>query len=335
MARTIGEMLDDPQEFQSWLHEMAAYEAVIHAVATTQLLDQWNSEPVSVQDLAARTRIEETRLSRLINILASQGVLEIQADGRIGHTQRSRTLQSFRPATMVHRLALQSGLCLGEAIATGRTAFETRFGKPVFEFFAEHPEQADFFGERMSQITVQDEPLILSQLRFAPFRLAVDIGGSHGTLLAGLLAGYPHARGIVFDLPDVVERAAVRLHGMPAGGRIEALGGDFFQSVPAGGDIYLLKQILHNWSDAECVAILRSVRAAIAPGGRIAIIDRLLPETTVPDPAFTFDILMMMWTRGQERRLSQIQGLLGSAGFALDGVTRNHGRMSVIEAVPI
>ena len=335
MAKTIGEMLDDPQGFQSWLHDIAAYEAVIHAVASTKLLDHWHAEPISLVELSARTCIDATRLGRLIDMLASQGVLEILPDGRIGHTQRSRTLQSFRPATMVHRLALQSGLCLGEAIATGRTAFETRFGKPVFQFFAENPEQADFFGERMSQITVQDEPLILTQLRFAPFRLAVDIGGSHGTLLAGLLARYPQARGIVFDLPDVVERAAARLRAMPEGGRIEAVGGDFFESVPAGGDVYLVKQILHNWNDEECIAILRSVRAAIAPGGRVAIIDRLLPETIAPDPAFTFDILMMMWTKGQERRLSQIQGLLGSAGFALDGVTRNHGRMSVIEAVPI
>ncbi len=335
MTRTIGEMLDNPLEFQAWLHEITALVAVVHAVASTQFLDQWDSEPVSLEDLSARTKINKAQLGRLINFLASQGVLEILPDGSIGHTPRSHTLRSFRPATMVQRLALQSGLDLGDAMRAGKTAFEFRFGMPAFEYFAKNPEQGAYFGERMSQITLQDEPLILAQLRFQPFRLAVDIGGSHGTLLSGLLARYPEARGILFDMPHVVEEAAVRLGAVPEGRRIEAVGGDFFKSVPPGGDLYLIKQILHNWRDADCIAILKSVRQAIAPDGRIAIIDRLLPDSIAPDPAFTFDMLMMLWTHGQERTLSQIKILLGNASFALSNVTRNHGRMSVIEAVPV
>ncbi|HEY4340348.1 MAG TPA: methyltransferase [Steroidobacteraceae bacterium] len=328
-------MLDHPQEFQSWLHDITAYQAVIHAIATTQLLDQWGSEPISLKELSARTKIDAAQLGRLINVLASQGVLEILPDGSIGHTPRSRSLQSFRAATMVQKMALQSGLRLGEAVQTGKTAFESYFGKPVFEYFAENPEQARFFGERMSQITLQDEPLILGQLRFPPFRLAVDIGGGHGTLLSGLLAQYPQAHGIVFDMPDVAERAAQRLRVLPEGSRIESVGGDFFKSVPTGGDLYLLKQILHDWCDADCITILKSVRQAIARGGRIAVIERLLPEAIAPDPVFAFDILMMIWTTGQERKLHQIQGLLESAGFAIGTVTQNPGRMSIVEATPI
>jgi hypothetical protein len=335
MNKTIGDMLDHPQEFQSWLHDITAYQAVIHAIASTQFLDQWDAEPVSLEELSVRTKIDTTQLGRLINFLVSQGVLEMLADGAIAHTPRSRSLRSFRPATMVQRMALQSGLHLGEAIRTGRTAFESCFGKPVFEYFTENPEQAAFFGERMSQITAQHEPLLLGQLRFPPFRLAVDIGGSHGTLLSGLLARYPEARGIVFDLPDVTEQAAQRLRAAPEGDRIDAVGGDFFQSVPAGGDLYLVKQILHNWSDGECIEILKSVREAINPDGRLVIIDRLLPETIAADPAFAFDILMMLWSTGQERKVSQVQGLLELARFKLDRVTRNHGRMSIVEAIPI
>jgi hypothetical protein len=100
-------------------------------------------------------------------------------------------------------------------------------------------------------------------------------------------------------------------------------------------DLYLLKQILHDWNDEECIAILKSVRQAINPGGRIAIIDRLLPEAVTPDPVFQLDIFMMIWTTGHERKLSELQCLLKSAGFALDHVTRNHGRVSVIDAVPV
>lgn len=335
MNRTLGEMLDNPQEFQAWLHDITAYQAVLQAIATTQILQQWDSPPISIEELSARTKIDPVPLGRLISTLASQQVLEILPDGRISQTPRSRTLQEFRPATLVARMALQSGLHLDEAVRTGKSAFEACFGKPVFEYFAENPQQAQFFGQRMSQITVQDEPLILAQLSFPLLRLAIDIGGSHGTLLSGLLANYPQARGIVFDRPDVAEQAAARLHAIPEGSRIEAVGGDFFHSVPAGGDLYLLKQILHNWSDRECTAILKAVRHAIAPDGRIVIIDRLLPDTIAPDPAFAFDILMMLWSTGQERTVLQIQNLLQSAAFKIGSVTRNYGRMSVIEAIPI
>jgi hypothetical protein len=335
VSRTIGEMLDRPQELQSWLHEITGLQAMLHAIASTRLLDQWDSQPVSLRELAARVGIEEALLGRLINLLASQGVLDIAPDGAICHTPRSRALQTMHSSIMVQRMALQSGLCLGEAMRTGKTAFEVCFGQPVFEYLAANPEQADYFAQRMSQITVHDEPLILEQLEFEPFRLAVDIGGSHGTLLLGLLAKYPDARGIVFDLPDVAARAAERLRAHPQGYRIETVGGDFLRSVPAGGDLYLVKQILHNWDDAQCISILKSVRDAIVPGGRIAVIDRLLPETIAPDMAFVWDLLMMIWSTGRERSLSRFRELLGSAGFAVDKVTVNAGRMSVVEAIPV
>ena len=334
VSRTIGEMLDRPQELQSWLHEITGLQAMLHAIASTRLLDQWDAQPVSLRELAARVGIEEARLGRLINLLASQGVLDIAPDGAICHTPRSRALQTMRSSIMVQRMALQSGLHLGEAMRAGKTAFEACFGQPVFEYLAANPEQADYFAQRMSQITVHDEPLILEQLEFEPFRLAVDIGGSHGTLLLGLLAKYPDARGIVFDLPDVAARAAERVRAHPQGHRIETVGGDFLRSVPAGGDLYLVKQILHNWDDAQCISILKSVRDAIVPSGRLVVIDRLLPETIAPDMAFVWDLLMMIWSTGRERSLSRFRGLLGSAGFAVDKVTVNAGRMSVIEAIP-
>ena len=334
VSRTIGEMLDRPQELQSWLHEITGLQAMLHAIASTRLLDQWDAQPVSLRELAARVGIEEARLGRLINLLASQRVLDIAADGAICHTPRSRALQTMRSSIMVQRMALQSGLCLGEAMRTGKTAFEVCFGQPAFEYLAANPEQADYFAQRMSQITLHDEPLILEQLELEPFRLAVDIGGSHGTLLLGLLAKYPDARGIVFDLPDVAARAAERLRTHPQGHRIETVGGDFLRSVPAGGDLYLVKQILHNWDDAQCISILKSVRDAIVPSGRLVVIDRLLPETIAPDMAFVWDLLMMIWSTGRERSLSRFRELLGSAGFAVDKVTVNAGRMSVIEAIP-
>jgi hypothetical protein len=334
VSRTIGELLDRPQDLQSWLHEITAFQAMLHAVASTRLLEQWDAEPVQLPDLAARTGIDEAKLGRLVTLLASQGVLDFAPDGAICHTPRSRALQGMRSSIMVARMALQSALRLGDALRSDRTAFEVCFGKPVFEYLAVNPEQADHFAQRMSQITVHDEPLILQQLDLPPFRLAVDIGGSHGTLLLGLLEKYADARGIVFDLPDVASLAEKRLRTHPQGQRIEAVGGSFLQSVPAGGDLYLLKQILHNWDDARCITILKCLRDAIVPGGRVVVIDRLLPEVIAPDMAFAFDLLMMIWSTGRERSLAQFTELLASAGFTVDKVTTNPGRMSIIEAVP-
>ena len=333
VTRTIGELLDHPQALQSWLHEITALQAMLHAVANTRLLDQWDEQPVALAELSTRTGINAQHLGRLVNLLAAQGVLDVGADGNIGHTVRSRALQTMHASVMVQQMALQAGLCLGEALRSGKTAFETRFGAPVFEYLAAHPQQAEHFARRMTQITVHDEPLILAQLQFAPFRLAVDIGGSHGTLLLGLLAQHPDARGIAFDLPNVAAQAAARLQAHPDGQRVTAVGGDFLQAVPQGGDLYLLKQILHNWDDAHCQRILRSVRQAIAPGGRVVVIDRLLPEQIGPDMAFEFDLLMMIWCPGRERSLAQLTQLLADAGFAVDKVTVNAHRMSIVEAV--
>lgn len=334
VTRTIGELLDRPQALQSWLHEITALQAMLHAVSSTRLLDEWGDQPVTLEQLAARTGIPTAQLGRLVNLLAAQGVLALSPDGHINHTPRSRALQSMHASVMVQQMALQAGLCLGEALRTGKTAFETRFGAPVFEYLAEHPQQAEHFARRMTQITVHDEPLILAQLQFEAFKLAVDIGGSHGTLLLGLLAQHPDARGIAFDLPNVAAQAAAQLQAHPDGQRVTAVGGDFLHAVPQGGDLYLLKQILHNWDDAHCRTILQCVRKAIAPGGRVVVIDRLLPEQIGPDMAFEFDLLMMIWCPGRERSLAQLTQLLGDAGFVLDKVTVNPGRMSIVEAVP-
>ena len=335
MSNTLGELLDHPQDFQSWLHQINAFQSLLQVLARTRLLDQWDSQPAHLSELAPRVGIPEAQLGRLVKLLVSQGVLAFAPDGAICHTPRSRALQTMHSSIRVQGMALQAGLCLSDALRTGKTGFEACFGAPAFDYLAANPEMANHFAGRMSQITLHDEPLVLAQLQLEPFRLAVDIGGSHGTLLLGLLAQHADARGIVFDLPDVAAGAAERLRVHPQGHRVQAAGGDFLHSVPAGGDVYLLKQILHNWDDAHCLTILKSVRAAIAPTGRIVVIDRLLPETLAPDMAFEFDLLMMIWCTGRERSLSELRQLLASAGFAVDKVSANPGRLCVVEAVPI
>jgi hypothetical protein len=195
--------------------------------------------------------------------------------------------------------------------------------------------KADDFARFMSLTTKQAEQFVFARHEFAPFKVAVDVGGNHGSLLLGLLELQPQARGILFDLPEVVALARPALDAHPCGARVEVAGGSFFEKVPAGGDLYLLKQILHDWDDERCVAILRNVRAAIAPDGRLAVVDRLMPEQVRPHPAYNMDLYMLLLLGAKERRLSEFEALFAQSGFRPGRVTEDPNVPSVIEALPV
>jgi hypothetical protein len=191
------------------------------------------------------------------------------------------------------------------------------------------------FGLVMSETTAMNEQQIFASHTFGPFNVAIDVGGNQGSLLLRLLEAHPAARGVLFDLPDTVRQAEAPVAAAGMAGRVELVGGDFFTAVPAGGDLYLLKQILHDWSDQECLAILRNIRAAMTEGARLAVVERLLPEQPRPHNAFSLDVIMLMWTTGRERRLSEYVAMLGACGFAFDRVTENPDGMSVLEALAV
>jgi hypothetical protein len=228
---------------------------------------------------------------------------------------------------------LDAGIPLCAALRKGITSYEHRFGKPVFEYLGEHPEMAEMFGEFMAYLTTLGEEFVFTQHTFEPFERAVDIGGSHGGLLLKLLAQHERAHGVLFDLPEVAARVRDTVRASAQGERIEVRGGDFFAAVPTG-DLYLLKMVLHDWSAAECITILKRVREAIAPGGRVAVIEHVMPETPRPHPANAMDIAMLVWAEGHERKLSEFKALFDAAGFRFDRLTENPFGQSVIEAVP-
>jgi hypothetical protein len=206
---------------------------------------------------------------------------------------------------------------------------------PVFEYLSQHPDTARYFGALMSRTTAIAEAFVFANHRFEPFELAVDVGGSHGWLMLNLLGHYPDTRGIVFDLPATAEQARTVLSASAVGARAEARGGNFFEAVPAGGDLYLLKQILHDWDDERCVQILAAIRAAIGARGRLAVIEYLLPESMVPHSGFAMDVHMMVLSAGRERTLSEYNSLFAAAGFEFDRVTENARGQSVVEVIPV
>lgn len=178
------------------------------------------------------------------------------------------------------------------------------------------------------------EPALLAAHAFAPFDLAVDVGGGRGSLLCGLLARHPEARGILFDLPEIADAPDAAWLARPQADRISPWSGDFFRSVPVA-DLYLLKGVLSEWTDAHCRVILRTIRAATLPQGRVAIADFVMPDHAQPDAAHLMDLDMMAAAGGRERSLAEYRELFRVTGFRLERATPLPSQFSVIEAVAV
>ena len=332
MRNTLGEMLDDPVAFPAWIQFISVAFTVIYSVDRLGLLEHLDDQPRPIAEIAARSGCPEDDLARLLGFLASEGVLVIDDQGRASATARTRAMRATVQQQLA-RMTLETGFAYPDSIGSGTTAYEARYGLPVFEHLRAHPDIARMFGLVMSETTAMNEREIFASHRFLPFTLAVDVGGNQGSLLLRLLAQQPAARGVLFDLPDTLRLAEAPVAASGLADRVELVGGDFFAAVPSGGDLYLLKQILHDWNDAECRAILGKVRAAMAEGARLAVVERLLPERYRPHNAYALDVIMLMWTTGRERKLSQYVAMLGECGFAFDRVTENPDGMSVIEVL--
>lgn len=307
------------------------------AAAELGVADAIGDEPAALIEIAAASEAREEPLRRLMKALVSVGLFTAEDGDRFGHSETSIFLKSDHPLTQ--RPFLRSIFGgehyagwggFGQSLTEGGTAFDHVYGRPVFDWYGHHPAQAEAFSRAMQSTTLLIETMLMAVWTPPPFELAVDLGGSRGTLVTGLLARAPDARGILFDLPEVAD--AVR----PGIGdsRIDVVGGDFFDSVPEG-DLYLLKLILHDWDDARSAVILKNIRAAIRPGGRVVIIDALLPDTVKRHPGFLMDLNMMVMTGGKERTAAEFETLLKGAGFQLESVTPTPTPMGIVQAVAL
>jgi len=307
------------------------------AAARLRIADAIGDSPATVEEIAGKTGTLPGMVERLLNALAAIGIFERGEDGRFAHSDLSRLLRSDHPLSQ--RAFVDSVFGdehyqgwgeIAQSVRTGETGFSRHYGTDVFAYFTANPEAGQLFSEAMTATTRLMEAVLLATYTPPSFSLGVDVGGSQGTLIAGLLGANPEARGILFDLPDLIERVRPNL----AGDRIEAIGGDFFRSVPAA-DLYLLKLILHDWTDEQSEAILANIRAAIRPGGHVVIIESILPETVQSHPGYFMDLNMMAMTGGRERKASEYGAMLAKTGFRLEKVVPTPTLLSVVEAVAV
>jgi hypothetical protein len=312
------------------------------AVATVARLgvpDHLAHGPRTAAELATAVGADHSALYRLLRGVASVGVLEVEADGRFSLTAVGECLRSNVPGSMrsfiVAELAPGHWLPWGhleQSVRTGKPATERALGMNAWDYYKQNAEEGNHFAEAMSGMSSMSMQAVLASYSFEGARKVVDVGGSHGAFVAAVLQREPTACGVLFDLPHVVEGAGATLDAAHVAGRVERVGGSFFDSVPAGGDVYLLKHILHDWSDEECVKILRNVRDAMAAEGRVVVVEMPINSGGPPSPAPLLDLNMLVMLTGKERTPDEYGALFARAGLRLSAVVPTHSPVAVMEA---
>jgi hypothetical protein len=313
----------------------------VGALARLGVADQLAGGPRTARELAPLVGADETALYRLMRAVVSIGVLTQDRSGHFGLTAFGQCLRSGVPGSM--RAAIASEVdtvhwaCWGQlddCIRSGKPAFEKVFGlRNPWDYYRDrNPDEGRLFSENMTAQSGAEVQEVLRAYSFSGARLVIDVGGAHGAFLAAVLKRVRGARGILFDQPDVVARAQPTLIELGVAERIERVGGSFFDSVPAGGDLYLLKHILHDWSDEECVRILGCVREAMNPGARVAVVEMPLIEGGGAPFTALLDINMLVCLTGKERTATEYAELFRRAGLKLAGVTATRSPVAVIEA---
>ncbi len=255
----------------------------IYAAARLAIPDLLRDGPRTVADLARAASAHPDSLYRLLRALASIGIFAETTPRTFQLTPLAEVLRSDVPGTqrplalMVGEEQYQAWGHLVDSVRTGETAFDKIYGKPVFDYLAEHPEEAAVFDAAMTAIHGGETAAITEAYDFSGIGLLADIGGGNGSKITAILQRYPTMRGLLFDLPHVVERA--RPHMVDAGlsERCQLVGGNFFESIPAGADAYLMRHIIHDWNDEQSLTILRNCHAALRPGGRLLVIESVIP----------------------------------------------------------
>ena len=314
----------------------------LNVVARLSVADHLAQGPRNVGELARATNSNEDALYRVMRALSNFGIFK-ELDGRqFAQTPGSDVLRTDHPRSLrpfvvflPDPLHFRCYANLMHSVKTGEPTGKVTFGKDIFEFLEEHPEESAIFNAAMVNMTHMFIPAVLEAYDFSETRTLVDVGGGHGSVLASILQKYPHMKGILFDRDHVIQGAHGYLNSMGVSDRCQTVPGDFFEAVPAGGDTYIMKNIIHDWDDERCVTLLRNIRTALKDRERGKVL--LLEIVIVPggNPlGILADIEMLALPGGRERTAEEFRSLFARAGFRLTRITPTQSPQSVIEAVP-
>ncbi|MCP3800450.1 methyltransferase [Allokutzneria sp. A3M-2-11 16] len=319
---------------------------VVHTVTRLGVADALADGARTTSQLATDLTVHEPSLKRLMRGATQVGLVKETEKDVYVLTGAGEMLREGVPGS-VRNLALTFGGeptwnswgRMAESVRTGRSGIELEYGREPFEWLAEHPEAEAHFNGAMAETTETQNPAVVAACDLSATTTLVDVGGGNGTLIAGLLAANPHVTGILYDLPMGLAESAPVLASVTD--RCRALPGDFFESVPAGHDTYVLKSVLHDWDDSSAVRILRSCARAMRPDSELLIVEQLMPSgiTDFADEPFVVmsDLNMMVCTTGKERTQEEFAALLAEAGLGIASVSRCAFpvAMSVLRATPV
>jgi hypothetical protein len=312
----------------------------VSCLARLAIPDLLEQGPKSAEELARQIGAQPRELYRLMRATASVGVLAEDADGKFSQTPMSAVLRSDANPSL-RSFAIMSGRewhsqgwsRLEHCVRTGTRALDDVHGMPLFKYFERNPEEGQIFNQTMSDLSSIEAPAVADAYNFSGIESIVDVAGGHGQMLATILARNPQMKGTLYDLPYVVEGAkngALK----PMMERCAVASGDMFAEVPGGADAYIMKHILHDWPDPECVSILKACRKGVNPRGKLLVVDHVIQPGNDFHPGKFLDLQMLIFPGGQERTEKQFKELFAAAGWKLNRVIPTRVAESIVEGIP-
>lgn len=302
--------------------------------AQLEIADAMSKKPVSYRKIAGLVQVDESALYRLLRALSSCGIVKEHRMGEFSLTAQGECLREDHPNSMKYMSIWQSQYNwsnwgeLAYCVKQGKNAVEKVHGVKTFEFLNRDPGRANAFNKAMINISKMEADSVLGAFDFSIYPLVADIGGGLGGLLDSILGANKRLNGIVFDLPEVIENAeAIKIKYL---NRVSLKSGSFFEPIKLKADLFVLKHILHDWSDEECVKILRNLKQSMTKDSRLMILETIVPDPQIPHFAKYLDLEMLVVTTGKERTKREFQTLLSSAGFEVEKIVPTISPVSII-----
>ena len=314
----------------------------IYVAAKLQIADLLRDGPQASTALAETTGAHPRALYRVLRALASVGIFSEDEQGRFSLTPLAEPLRSDVPGS-VRAFSVMQGSewawrSWGEimhSVRTEKPAFEHVFGMPLFDYYAANPEAGRVGAEGLTSRSEPENAHVISAYDFSRVGTVVDVGGGQGTLLASILTANPQTRGILFEKPHVIALAQPIFEAAGLNERCEFVAGDFFASVPAGGDVYLLTKVIHDWDDEEACSILSRCRAAIPDGGLLLLIELVIPLGNEPSFGKLLDLHMLVSPGGGSGRRQSIATCSRRPGSRSGGSSRRHRQLALWKRCPL
>ena len=335
-----GDTAEQRRELRKLINGFQASQA-LYALTALGIPDLLGDGRRAAADMADAAGANPAALGRLLRAAAALGILDEDSSQSFALTPLGKGLRSDVPGSLAGWTALigtpnfwQNWGQLVESVRTGETGWRSRHGVDAWTYRSQHPEDGKVFDEAMVSFIGAETEALTGAYDFSPFRTIVDVGGGRGALLAEILRVTPGSAGVLFDQPHVVEMAQglLRERGVADRCRVEA--GSFFDSVPGGGDAYVLKSVLHDWHDTEARRILETCRRAGPIGLVLLVMERILDPPNLGPETKLGDLNMLVGPGGQERSAEEFAGLFSSAGFNLRRVVPTAGPFRILEAAP-